>query len=152
LQGVFAQSRDATRRGQGAKNFLNGVRARAGGPIYRASEVSWLISLTGAKIPAMPSPSTGAWSKLRPSSSGCRARNRIGLSGGRASSFEERRCSRATDLPVRVADFGWLAVAWGLSYLPNEIGDILPPSAIDDVPVPTKAADLTDRFVSKDLV
>jgi hypothetical protein len=58
---------------------------------------------------------------------------------------------RNVDLPVHVADFARLAVAWGLSYLPNEIGDILPPSTIDDVP-PAKAIDLTDRFVSKDLV
>ena len=58
---------------------------------------------------------------------------------------------RNVDLPVPAADFGRLAVAWGLSYLPNEIGDILPPSAIDDVALP-KRIDVTDRFVSKELV
>ena len=44
-----------------------------------------------------------------------------------------------------------LAVAWGLSYPPDEIGEILPPSAIDDIP-PARPYDLTGRFVSKDLV
>jgi hypothetical protein len=58
---------------------------------------------------------------------------------------------RSVDPPTPIVDFGRLAVAWGLSYLPNEIGDILPPSAIGDVPGP-KRVDLTDRFVSKDLV
>jgi hypothetical protein len=58
---------------------------------------------------------------------------------------------RNVDLPERIDEFGRLAVAWGLSYLPNEIGDILPPSAIEPLPPPTPT-DTTDRYISKDLV
>jgi hypothetical protein len=55
------------------------------------------------------------------------------------------------DLPVAIPDFARLAVAWGLSYPPSEIGEVLPSSALDDI-LPAKPADLTDRFVSKDVV
>jgi len=55
------------------------------------------------------------------------------------------------NLPIPVSDFGRLAVAWGLSYPPHEIGEILPPSAIEDIP-PARAIDLTGRFMDKELV
>lgn len=55
------------------------------------------------------------------------------------------------DLPVTVSEFGRLAVAWGLSYPPSEIGEIFPPSAIKDKPPPT-AIDWTERFTGKELV
>ncbi|MDE2473464.1 MAG: hypothetical protein KGO48_00275, partial [Alphaproteobacteria bacterium] len=58
---------------------------------------------------------------------------------------------RAVDLPVPIADFGRLAVAWGLSYAPSEIGEIFLPSAIEDVPPPPRRDD-GDRFISKDQV
>jgi hypothetical protein len=40
----------------------------------------------------------------------------------------------------------------GTKLLPNEIGEILPPSAIDATPPRGKTSDLSDRFVSKDSV
>jgi hypothetical protein len=55
------------------------------------------------------------------------------------------------ELPLPVAGFGRLAVAWGLSYPVDEIGDILSPSDLDDI-VPPKATDVADRFISKDQV
>jgi hypothetical protein len=55
------------------------------------------------------------------------------------------------ELPLPLSDFARLAVAWGLSYPPNEIGEILPPSTIDDIP-PSGVVDLDGRFVTKDLV
>jgi hypothetical protein len=55
------------------------------------------------------------------------------------------------DLPLPIADFGRLAVAWGLSYPPHEIGKILPPSALEDIALPRRI-DIDDRFISKDLV
>ena len=44
-----------------------------------------------------------------------------------------------------------MAVAWGLSYPPTEVGHIYPMSAIDDIG-PPEAVDSSDRFVSKDQV
>jgi hypothetical protein len=55
------------------------------------------------------------------------------------------------DLPIAVSDFGRLAVAWGLSYPPSEIGRILPPSAIEDKPSPA-VIEWSDRFVAKEHV
>jgi hypothetical protein len=55
------------------------------------------------------------------------------------------------DLPVGVSDFGRLAVAWGLSYPPSEIGEIFSPSAVKDKPPPI-AIDWTERFTGKELV
>jgi hypothetical protein len=55
------------------------------------------------------------------------------------------------DLPVPIPDFDRLAVAWGLSYPPTEIGEILPPSIIEDIPRPNER-DLSGKFVSKELV
>ena len=55
------------------------------------------------------------------------------------------------DLPEPLADFGRMAVAWGLSYPPEEIGDIDAMSAIDDIG-PPEVIDSSDRFVSKDQV
>ena len=55
------------------------------------------------------------------------------------------------DLPVAVSEFGRLAVAWGLSYPPSDIGEIFPPSAIQDKP-PATAIDWTERFTSKEMV
>jgi len=55
------------------------------------------------------------------------------------------------DLPMDIPHFGRLAVAWGLSYPPSEIGEIFPPSAVKDKQLPS-AVDWTRRFVSKDMV
>jgi DEAD/DEAH box helicase len=55
------------------------------------------------------------------------------------------------ELPVGISDFRRLAVAWGLSYPPNEVGKILPPSSIEDMPE-AKAIDLSHRLISKELV
>ena len=57
----------------------------------------------------------------------------------------------AIDLPEALAEFGRMAVAWGLSYPPTEIGHIYPMSAIDDIG-PPEVIDSSDRFVSKDQV
>jgi hypothetical protein len=53
------------------------------------------------------------------------------------------------DLSEVVPDFARLAVAWGLSYPPSEIGRILPPSAIQDKP-PPPVIDWSGRYISKD--
>jgi hypothetical protein len=55
------------------------------------------------------------------------------------------------DLPEPVNGFHRLAVAWGLSYPPTEIGIIRTPSKIPDVP-PLPIRDWRRQFVSKDLV
>jgi hypothetical protein len=53
------------------------------------------------------------------------------------------------DLPIPVSDFGRLAVAWGLSYPPTEIGRILPMSAIKNKP-PLPEQNWSDRYPSKE--
>ncbi len=55
------------------------------------------------------------------------------------------------DWPIAGPDFGRLAVAWGLSYPPSEIGEIFLPSAIKDKSPPI-AIDWTGRFTGKKLV
>ena len=57
----------------------------------------------------------------------------------------------AMELPSPLRNFGRMAVAWGLSYPPTEIGLIRPIREIDDVP-PLVLADSSERFVSKDHV
>lgn len=57
----------------------------------------------------------------------------------------------AIELPVPLQDFGRMAVAWGLSYLPTDIGRIQAMREIEDIPPPV-FADLSERFVSKDHV
>jgi hypothetical protein len=57
-------------------------------------------------------------------------------------------------LPLGLPDsngFERLAVAWGLSYPPTEIGEIALPSQIGNIPRPV-AIDSSGRFVSKDQV
>ena len=53
------------------------------------------------------------------------------------------------DLPEPLNDLSRLAVAWGLSYPPTEIGEITPMSDIDDVPPPPRR-DTSARFVPKE--
>ena len=57
------------------------------------------------------------------------------------------------DCPEPLANFGRMLVAWGLSYPPNDIGQIVAMRDIEDIP-PATVADrgLSDRFVSKDQV
>ena len=55
------------------------------------------------------------------------------------------------DCPEPLSDLGRLAVAFGLSYPPTEIGKISPPSSTEDI-VMQKAQDYRKRFVSKDQV
>ena len=57
----------------------------------------------------------------------------------------------AIDLPESLADFGRMAVAWGLSYPPTDIGRIDAMRDIDDIG-PPRVVDSADRFVSKDHV
>ena len=57
----------------------------------------------------------------------------------------------AIELPESLANFGRMAVAWGLSYPPTEIGRIEPMSAIEDIR-PPGAVETRERFVSKDQV
>ena len=58
---------------------------------------------------------------------------------------------RALELPEPLAHLGRMAVAWGLSYLPTDIGRIHPMRDIEDIPLPV-AADIGQQFVSKDHV
>lgn len=55
------------------------------------------------------------------------------------------------NLPERIDDLSRMTVAFGLCYLPTEIGKITPPSATEDI-LRRKANDYSDRFVSKDKV
>ncbi len=55
------------------------------------------------------------------------------------------------DRPEPLADFGRMAVAWGLSYPPTDIGRIDAMSNIDDFD-PPRIVDFSGRFVSKDQV
>ena len=57
----------------------------------------------------------------------------------------------AVDLPERTTDYGRLAVAWGLSHPPTEMGQIEPMSRIDDVPA-ARGRDWRSFLVSKDQV
>ena len=50
------------------------------------------------------------------------------------------------------ADFSRLAVAFGLSYPPDQIGKIESPSEIEDIPLPVASKDIEDRYISKDQV
>jgi hypothetical protein len=52
---------------------------------------------------------------------------------------------------IDIVDFGRLAVAWGLSYPPTEIGKPIPPSAIADDSQP-EVSDYSGAFISKDQV
>lgn len=53
------------------------------------------------------------------------------------------------DCPEPLEHFGRLAVAWGLSYPPTEIGEPIPPSKIADIP-PPRVREFGNRYVSKD--
>lgn len=55
------------------------------------------------------------------------------------------------ELPEPLADFSRMAVAWGLSYAPTDIGRIQPMRDIEDI-TPAVALDLESRFISKDHV
>jgi hypothetical protein len=55
------------------------------------------------------------------------------------------------DLPAPLADLNRLVVAWGLSYPPEEIGEIKPMSNIPDIE-PLPHSSYTERYVSKDQV
>ena len=58
---------------------------------------------------------------------------------------------RAIDLPNPINDFRRMAVAWGLSYPSEDIGDIMTVSEIEDIPPPA-VVDVSGRFISKDQV
>ena len=55
------------------------------------------------------------------------------------------------DCPEPHLQFGRMAVAWGLSLAPTDIGTILPPEDVEDIPPPL-VRDVAKRFVSKDQV
>ena len=57
----------------------------------------------------------------------------------------------AMELSEPLHDFGRMAVAWGLSYPPTEIGQIRPMRDIEDIP-PPPVRDLSDLYTSKDQV
>lgn len=52
----------------------------------------------------------------------------------------------------RWSDFGRLAVAWGLSLPTDQIGEIEPVGAIEDVPRWPPAEDFTSRYIGKEQV
>ena len=58
---------------------------------------------------------------------------------------------RAIQCPEPLLDFGRMAVAWGLSYPPTDIGRILPMRDIEDIPS-LAVADTDKNFISKDHV
>ena len=58
---------------------------------------------------------------------------------------------KAIDLPDPIGGFRRMAVAWGLSYPPTDIGDITTVSEIKDIP-PPDVVDFSGRFISKDQV
>ena len=53
--------------------------------------------------------------------------------------------------PIPLSSFGRLAVAWGLSYPPKEIGQIHAMREVKDVERPARV-DLSERYISKDQV
>ena len=53
------------------------------------------------------------------------------------------------ELPEPFEDFGRMAVAWGLSYPPTDIGRIRTMREIGDIPPPV-AVDISERYISKD--
>ena len=55
------------------------------------------------------------------------------------------------ELPEPMRDFGRLAVAWGLSHPPTEIGEIRPMRDVEDIPARVKV-DWEYPFISKDQV
>jgi hypothetical protein len=55
------------------------------------------------------------------------------------------------DWPEAGPDFGRLAVAWGLSYPPSEIGEFFLPSVIQDKP-PPRPVHWAERLIGKELV
>ena len=57
----------------------------------------------------------------------------------------------AIELPEPLEDFGRMAVAWGLSYPPTDIGRIQAMRDIEDIPPPA-VVDPSNRFISKDHV
>ncbi|MBM3575823.1 MAG: hypothetical protein FJX39_08950 [Alphaproteobacteria bacterium] len=58
---------------------------------------------------------------------------------------------RNLDTPEPIQNLDRLAVAWGLSYPPDEIGPVYLPVELDDLPPPIYL-DITDRYISKDQV
>lgn len=56
------------------------------------------------------------------------------------------------ELPERWPDSGRLTVAWGLSLPTDQIGEIEPVGAIEDVPRWAPAGDFTSRYVGKEQV
>ncbi len=58
---------------------------------------------------------------------------------------------RTIELTDKLENFGRMTVAWGLSYPPTEIGEIMPMSEISDIPRST-AIDFGDKYVAKDQV
>ena len=55
------------------------------------------------------------------------------------------------ELPEKIQDFRRMAVAYGLSHLREDIGEIRPMSDIEDI-LPRSVVDTSDRFTSKDQV
>ena len=55
----------------------------------------------------------------------------------------------AIEFPEPLDDFARMAVAWGLSYLPMDIGRIQAMHDIEDIPPPV-VVDVSKRFISKD--
>jgi hypothetical protein len=61
--------------------------------------------------------------------------------------------SRLKSPGIDDATFGRLAVAYGLSFGFDDLGDLRPPSSVPDVIGPdTPSSSFEDRFVSKDMV
>ena len=54
------------------------------------------------------------------------------------------------DIPPR--DYHRMSVAYGLSFSRIDIGEIIPPAAIDDLVQNSVIRDLSDRFIDMDMV
>lgn len=65
--------------------------------------------------------------------------------------WRQLNAPRDFNLPRKAGDFGRFAVAWGLTYPPSEIGEIMPMSEIEDMPS-RRPSDIGGRFTSKDQV
>ena len=87
-----------------------------------------------------------------------RAGNRVGPGGGlglRVKPFQMQPVPKPAELrPAGLTQETWqrLAVAYGLSFSFEDIGEFVPPSAVDDLPLPQRGHDDGDSFISKDQV
>jgi hypothetical protein len=73
------------------------------------------------------------------------------LTGNSGIRFLDLPVPRSIDWPEPLSEFSRLAVAWGLSYPPDQIGEFAPPSSIEATP-PLPRGSRGKPYVSKDQV